>query len=66
MELDVQDDSEINWNTLLSDPSWNLWSAHQIQRRWLTMKRAIKGYESMSFRELLDILKERKGVIVED
>lgn len=45
--LNVRDDTEIDWKTL-SDPDWNLWSAHTLQRRWLTMKRSIKGYENMS------------------
>lgn len=45
--LGVRDDTEIDWKTL-SDPDWNLWSAHSLQRRWLTMKRSIKGYENMS------------------
>lgn len=45
--LQVRDDTEIDWKTL-ADPDWNLWSAHTLQRRWLTMKRSIKGYENMS------------------
>jgi Myb-like DNA-binding protein REB1 len=45
--LGVRDDTEIDWKTL-SDPDWNLWSAHTLQRRWLTMKRSIKGYENMT------------------
>lgn len=45
--MNVMDDTEIDWKTLL-DPDWNLWSAHSLQRRWLTMKRSIKGYENMS------------------
>ena len=45
--LHVNDDTEIDWKTL-PDPDWNLWSAHTLQRRWLTMKKSIKGYEEMS------------------
>ncbi|KAF5364102.1 hypothetical protein D9756_000378 [Leucocoprinus leucothites] len=45
--LGVRDDTEIDWKTL-SDPDWNLWSAHTLQRRWLTMKRSIKGFENMT------------------
>ncbi|THH05912.1 hypothetical protein EW146_g9771 [Bondarzewia mesenterica] len=39
--LNVRDDSEIDWKTL-PDPNWNFWSAHALQRRWLTMKRGIQ------------------------
>lgn len=46
--MDVADDSEIDWN-LLPDPDWNLWSAHSLQRRWLTMKRGVTDYENMPF-----------------
>ena len=45
--LNVRDDSEIDWK-LLPDEHWNSWSAHSLQRRWLTMKRSIKGHEEMS------------------
>ncbi len=45
--LNVRDDSEIDWKTL-PDPNWNLWSAHTLQRRWLTMKRSVRGYEDMT------------------
>ncbi|KAG6821569.1 hypothetical protein H0H93_000078 [Arthromyces matolae] len=58
--LDVRDDTEIDWK-LLPDPVWNLWSPHTLQRRWLTMKRGIKGWESMTHQEILDILRARKG-----
>jgi hypothetical protein len=49
--LHVRDDSEIDWK-LISDENWNLFSPHVIQRRWLTMKRGIKGYEDMSHQGL--------------
>ena len=45
--MNVRDDTEIDWK-LLPDENWNIWSAHSLQRRWLTMKRGIKGYEEMS------------------
>ncbi|KAI9448110.1 hypothetical protein H4582DRAFT_2139866 [Lactarius indigo] len=57
--LNVRDDSEIDWKTL-SDPNWNLWSAHTLQRRWLTMKRSVRGYEDMTHAEILDILRLKK------
>jgi hypothetical protein len=43
----VRDDTEIDWKNL-PDEDWNMWSAHALQRRWLTMKRSIKGHEDMS------------------
>ena len=45
--MSVRDDTEIDWK-LLPDENWNIWSAHSLQRRWLTMKRSIKGFEEMS------------------
>ncbi|PPQ65964.1 hypothetical protein CVT26_010726 [Gymnopilus dilepis] len=45
--LNVRDDTEIDWK-LISDPDWNLWSAHTLQRRWLTLKKSVKGYEDMT------------------
>ncbi|KIY49371.1 hypothetical protein FISHEDRAFT_12500, partial [Fistulina hepatica ATCC 64428] len=44
--LDVSDDSEIDWK-ILPDGGWNLFSAHMLQRRWLTMKRGVKGSQNM-------------------
>ncbi|KAH7887607.1 hypothetical protein F5I97DRAFT_1805530 [Phlebopus sp. FC_14] len=58
--LKVRDDTEIDWKTL-PDPDWNLWSAHSLQRRWLTMKRGIKGYEEMTHQEIMDILRVKKA-----
>ena len=55
--MPVQDDTEIDWK-LLPDPQWNLWSAHVLQRRWLTMKRSVKGYEEMSMQGQLFILSD--------
>ncbi|KAJ8086812.1 RNA polymerase I enhancer binding protein [Marasmius tenuissimus] len=57
--LNVRDDTEIDWRTL-GDEDWNHWSAHALQRRWLTMKRSIKGHEEMTFREIMEILKAKK------
>ena len=45
--LDIRHDSEIDWKTF-PDPDWNLWSPHLLQRRWMTMKRSIKGHENMT------------------
>ncbi|KAJ7590842.1 hypothetical protein C8J56DRAFT_783232 [Mycena floridula] len=57
--LNIHDDTEIDWKTL-SDPNWNFWSAHVLQRRWLTMKRSVKGWEEMAHQEIMDILKAKK------
>jgi len=45
--MNVRDDSEIDWK-VLPDANWNFWSAHTLQRRWLTMKRSIRGHENMT------------------
>ena len=45
--MNVRDDTEIDWK-LIPDPDWNLWSAHTLQRRWLTLKNSIKGHEDMT------------------
>ncbi|KAF8076560.1 nucleolar protein [Lyophyllum atratum] len=58
--LNVRDDTEIDWKTI-ADPQWNLWSAHTLQRRWLTMKRGIKGFEDMTHQEIMDILRLKKA-----
>ncbi|EMD40423.1 hypothetical protein CERSUDRAFT_44910 [Gelatoporia subvermispora B] len=58
--LNVRDDSEIDWKQL-PDEYWNSWSAHHLQRRWLTMKRGIKGYEEMAHAEIMEILKTKKA-----
>ncbi|KAH9833649.1 uncharacterized protein C8Q71DRAFT_873939 [Rhodofomes roseus] len=64
--LNVRDDTEIDWK-LLPDENWNVWSAHALQRRWLTMKRSIKGHEEMShagwslLTEMMEILKTKKS-----
>ncbi|PPQ64629.1 hypothetical protein CVT24_008366 [Panaeolus cyanescens] len=60
--LNVRDDTEIDWKTI-SDPDWNLWSAHTLQRRWLTLKRSVKGYEDMTHQEIMDILRVKKAVL---
>ncbi|KAF6746064.1 hypothetical protein DFP72DRAFT_823432 [Ephemerocybe angulata] len=51
--LGVNDDTEIDWK-ILRDHQWNLWSPHNLQRRWLAMKRSIQGHEEMSHRGPLD------------
>ncbi|KAI0751112.1 hypothetical protein C8Q80DRAFT_1099926 [Daedaleopsis nitida] len=58
--MNVRDDTEIDWK-LLPDENWNIWSAHSLQRRWLTMKRGIKGFEEMSHAEIMEILKTKKA-----
>ncbi|TBU33012.1 hypothetical protein BD311DRAFT_473065 [Dichomitus squalens] len=58
--MNVRDDTEIDWK-LLPDENWNVWSAHSLQRRWLTMKRSIKGFEEMSHAEIMEILKTKKA-----
>ncbi|KDQ15397.1 hypothetical protein BOTBODRAFT_108677 [Botryobasidium botryosum FD-172 SS1] len=58
--LNVHDDTEIDWK-LLPDPDWDSWSAHQLQRRWQSLKRTIKNHEEMSFAEILEILKAKKA-----
>ncbi|KAI0050208.1 hypothetical protein FA95DRAFT_1640530 [Auriscalpium vulgare] len=58
--LHVHDDTEIDWKTL-PDAHWNFWSAHTLQRRWLTMKRSVRGYAEMSHAELMDILRVKKA-----
>ncbi|KAM6496056.1 hypothetical protein JOM56_008762 [Amanita muscaria] len=61
--LEVNDDTEIDWKTI-PDPAWNLWSAHILQRRWLTMKRGVPNYENMSHQDIVDTLKSKKGVLL--
>ena len=56
--MGVRDDTEIDWKRL-PDPDWNAWSAHVLQRRWLTLKRAVKGYEDMTHQEIMDILRTK-------
>ncbi|KAF9268135.1 hypothetical protein L218DRAFT_853597 [Marasmius fiardii PR-910] len=58
--LNVRDDTEIDWKTL-GDEDWNHWSPHTLQRRWFTMKKSIKGYEDMAFKEIMEILKVKKA-----
>ncbi|KAF8195693.1 hypothetical protein K438DRAFT_1826365 [Mycena galopus ATCC 62051] len=60
--LNVRDDTEIDWKTL-PDPQWNLWSAHSLQRRWLTLKKGIKGFEDMTHTEIMDILRAKNAEI---
>ncbi|KAF8914185.1 hypothetical protein CPB84DRAFT_1811578 [Gymnopilus junonius] len=58
--LNVRDDTEIDWK-LIPDADWNLWSAHTLQRRWLTLKKSVKGYEDMTHQEIMDILRIKKA-----
>jgi hypothetical protein len=48
-DIQVNDDSEINWNELTSKARWNCWSSHDVKRRWQTLKKGIHGHESMSY-----------------
>jgi len=59
--LKISHDSEIDWK-LIADSDWNLWSAHQLQRRWFRMKKGVPGGESLPLLELLQILKEKKAL----
>ncbi|KAF7301819.1 Carbohydrate esterase family 9 protein [Mycena indigotica] len=56
--LNVRDDTEIDWKTLREE-DWNLWSAHVLQRRWLNMKRAVKGYEDMTIPDIISTLQAK-------
>ncbi|KAJ7228498.1 hypothetical protein GGX14DRAFT_413437 [Mycena pura] len=58
--LNVRDDTEVDWKSL-PDSQWNLWSAHALQRRWLTMKKGVKGFEDMTHREIMDILRVKNA-----
>ncbi|KAL6309823.1 hypothetical protein BKA93DRAFT_814710 [Sparassis latifolia] len=58
--MNVRDDSEIDWKQL-PDEHWNVWSAHALQRRWVTLKRSIKGHEEMTHAEIMEILKTKKA-----
>jgi Myb-like DNA-binding protein REB1 len=58
--LQINDDSEIDWK-LIADPDWNLWSAHQLQRRWQTLKKSVKDWDQLPFREIVEILKQKKA-----
>ncbi|EJU06628.1 hypothetical protein DACRYDRAFT_44460 [Dacryopinax primogenitus] len=59
--LKISHDSEIDWK-LIADSDWNLWSAHQLQRRWFRMKKGVKNGETMPYPELIVILKEKKSL----
>ncbi|EPQ59077.1 hypothetical protein GLOTRDRAFT_33370 [Gloeophyllum trabeum ATCC 11539] len=58
--LNVRDDTEIDWK-VLPDESWNLWSAHILQRRWMTLKKSVRGWEDMTHQEIMDILTVKKA-----
>ncbi|KAF7792820.1 hypothetical protein EIP86_003920 [Pleurotus ostreatoroseus] len=58
--LHVHDDTEIDWKKL-PDEHWNSWSPHALQRRWVCMKRSIKGHEDMTHSEIMDILLTKKA-----
>ncbi|KAL5636992.1 hypothetical protein ACGC1H_000839 [Rhizoctonia solani] len=56
--MPVQDDTEIDWK-LLPDPQWNLWSAHQLQRRWFGLKKTLKDSDTMPHSEIIAILQNK-------
>ncbi|ELU45902.1 nucleolar protein [Rhizoctonia solani AG-1 IA] len=56
--MPVQDDTEIDWK-LLPDPQWNLWSAHQLQRRWFGLKKTLKDSDTMPHSEIISILQSK-------
>ncbi|KAG9128193.1 hypothetical protein FRC07_003743 [Ceratobasidium sp. 392] len=56
--MPVQDDTEIDWK-LLPDPQWNLWSAHQLQRRWFGLKKTLKDADTMPHSEIIAILQSK-------
>ncbi|EUC57692.1 nucleolar protein [Rhizoctonia solani AG-3 Rhs1AP] len=56
--MPVQDDTEIDWK-LLPDPQWNLWSAHQLQRRWFGLKKTLKDSDEMPHSEIIAILQNK-------
>ncbi|KZT29301.1 hypothetical protein NEOLEDRAFT_1056727 [Neolentinus lepideus HHB14362 ss-1] len=58
--LNVRDDTEIDWK-LLPDESWDFWSAHVLQRRWMTLKKSVRGWEEMTHQEIMDILRVKKA-----
>ncbi|TFK55520.1 hypothetical protein OE88DRAFT_1622149 [Heliocybe sulcata] len=58
--LNVRDDTEIDWK-ILPDENWNLWSAHVLQRRWMTLKKSVRGWEVMTHQEIMDILRLKKA-----
>ncbi|KAG8867075.1 RNA polymerase I enhancer binding protein [Serendipita sp. 405] len=58
--IDISNEKDINWRLLLDD-GWDIWSPHDLQRRWATMKKSVVGYEQMPFGEILDILLAKKG-----
>ena len=47
--LPINDDTEIDWKAL-NDSDWDLWSAHQLQRRWKSLKKTVKGHETLPFK----------------
>ena len=53
-DIQVNDDSEIDWKALTSKASWNYWSSHDVQRRWKGLKEGIDGHENMTFAGELD------------
>jgi hypothetical protein len=47
--MSVKDDSEIVWRDVVSNPPWDLWSAHDVGRSWRRIKRSVKDHETLPF-----------------
>lgn len=49
--LDIQDESEINWRDIVANGSWwNFWSFRETAKRFKIMKQRIPGLLSLSYR----------------
>lgn len=48
-DLQVNEESEIDWKALVSKARWNCWSPHDVRRRWVTLKGLVDGHEMLSF-----------------
>jgi len=58
-KLPYQDASEINWREVTAKADWIVWSEHEVQRKWVTMKRTIEGSDALPYLEVMDILKAK-------
>ncbi|KAF8311818.1 hypothetical protein DL93DRAFT_1360849 [Clavulina sp. PMI_390] len=56
----AQHESEIQWKVIVSQAGWNgVWSAQDLQKRWITLKRSVLGWETLSFRDVVRELATR-------
>jgi len=60
--LNVQDDTEINWNTLV-DPAWN-WTGRDLRRRWKALKSKAEDSGNKTHAEIMDILRAAYPVTI--